>query len=147
MLMNGMGIGGLFFLFFVVNAGLALIPAAIAQSKGRSFFGYWVFGLFFFVIALVVALVISDESGQRGATHTGPTRVPCPRCAELVAPGAMACRFCGMEYDKPLMPPFVPARACPTDGCSERGRPTDRHHCDVCEAATYPLTTTSDWSN
>ena len=144
MLMNGMGIGGLFFLFFIVNVGLALIPAAIAQSKGRSFFGYWVFGLFFFVIALVVALVISDESDTRRAVQAGPRRVPCPRCAELVAAGASACRFCGMEYDRPLMPPMTVARACPTDGCSERGRPTDNRHCDVCDAATYPLATSSD---
>jgi len=144
MLMNGIGIGGLFFLFFIVNAGLALIPAAIAQSKGRSFFGYWVFGLFFFVIALVVALVVSDESGLRGPAQAGPTRVPCPRCAELVAAGARACRFCGMDYEQPLMPPMAVARTCPTDGCSERGRPTDKRICDVCDAATYPLTTRSD---
>jgi len=146
MQLSGVSIGGLFFLFFLVNAGLALIPAAIAQGKGRSFFGYWVFGLFFFVIALVVALVVSDESGAPGTAQTGPTRVPCPRCAELVAAGAVACRFCGMDYDRPLMPPVTLARTCPTDGCSERGRPTDRRRCDVCEAATYPLSTSADSS-
>ena len=143
-MLTGTGMGGVFLLVFLVNAALALIPAAIAASKGRSGFGYWVFGLFFFVIALIVALVVSDESRPRDAAVTRPTRVQCPRCAELVAAGAMACRFCGMEYDRPLMPPMTVARACPTDGCSERGRPTDRRHCDVCEAATYPLTSNAD---
>jgi hypothetical protein len=141
--MTGASIGGLFFFFFLLNAVLALIPASIAQKKGRSFAGFWVFGLFFFVIALVVALLISDAS-EPDAGRTAPTRVPCPRCAELVAAGAVACRFCGMEYDQPLRPPTVKARACPTDGCSERGRPTDRRRCDVCDAATYPLKAIAD---
>ena len=135
--------GALFFSLFVINAALACIPASIAQKKGRSFGGFWLFGFFFFLIALVVALLIGDAS-EPDTGRAAPTRVPCPRCAELVAAGAMACRFCGMEYDQPLRPPLAETRACPTDGCSERGRPTDRRRCDVCDAATYPLKTIAD---
>lgn len=46
-------------ILIAVDLFLAFIPAAVASSKGRSFWGFWAFGLIFFVPALVTALVIS----------------------------------------------------------------------------------------
>lgn len=81
---------------------LGLIPALIAQRKGRSFIGYWAFGTFFFIIALIVALVVSPPNGRSNG------RVACLRCAELLAPGAVMCRFCGLAFDEPLHGPATP---------------------------------------
>lgn len=44
-----------------LTVGLAFIPAKIAQNKGYSFAGFYVLGLFFFVIALIIALVIDEK--------------------------------------------------------------------------------------
>lgn len=40
---------------------LAIIPARIAWKKGYSFAGYYVFGFFLFVPAIIVALLIRDK--------------------------------------------------------------------------------------
>lgn len=52
----GLGILGLF--LWVL---LALWPARIAASKGRSFFGWFVLSLFFWWITLFVALAMKPE--------------------------------------------------------------------------------------
>ena len=41
---------------------LAIIPAKIAAKKGYSFGGFYAFGVFFWLIALIVALVIKYKS-------------------------------------------------------------------------------------
>lgn len=126
------------FVFFLVCAGLAFIPASIASRKGRSAGGFWIFGFFFLVPALIVALVINEPDG-RG-------RVACPQCAEKVASGALMCRFCGLQFAGPLLSDpgiEVSDRACQTPGCSEIGRPTHRAFCDVCDMATARLATAS----
>lgn len=46
---------------FIALALLAFIPATIAKRKGYSETGYYFFGLFFFLPALVVALLIHDK--------------------------------------------------------------------------------------
>lgn len=46
----------------VVPLLLAIIPAKIASNKGYSFVGFYIFGFFFWLIALIVALVISDKN-------------------------------------------------------------------------------------
>lgn len=44
--------------FFVVSALVALIPASIAERRGQSFGGFWLFGLFFLPFALTTALLL-----------------------------------------------------------------------------------------
>jgi hypothetical protein len=41
---------------------LAFWPARVAGRKGHSFFGYFVFSIFFFPLALLVAYLVSDKS-------------------------------------------------------------------------------------
>lgn len=43
---------------------LAYIPANIAKKKGYGFAGFYLFGLFFFLIALIVSLCLSDKKQQ-----------------------------------------------------------------------------------
>lgn len=45
----------------LVAVGLAFIPASIAKRKGYSYGGFWVFGFFLFLIALIVALCLRDK--------------------------------------------------------------------------------------
>lgn len=47
---------------FTIKSGLGLVTAIIAKNKGYShFILWWIFGFFFFLISLVVALCIADK--------------------------------------------------------------------------------------
>lgn len=63
----GFGILGLFLWIMI-----ALIPARIAASKGRSFFGWFLLSLFFWWITLFVALAMKPE-GQKTAPPPPPS--------------------------------------------------------------------------
>ena len=39
-----------------------VIPAVIAKNKGRSAFGFWLYGLLLFPVALVHSLVMKNEN-------------------------------------------------------------------------------------
>ena len=48
-------------LFIVVWVALAFWPARVAARKGHSFFGYFLFSLIAFPLALLVAYLVSDR--------------------------------------------------------------------------------------
>jgi amino acid transporter len=48
--------------FIGIWIALAFWPARVAGRKGHSFFGYFVFSLFFFPLALIVAYMVSDRT-------------------------------------------------------------------------------------
>ena len=52
-----------FLFILVVAALLANIPARIAQKKGYSFLGWWIYGLLLFIIALPhsLSLKVNEE--------------------------------------------------------------------------------------
>ena len=58
----------------IIGAVLGLIPAAIAQRKGRSAAGWWVYGVLFFPLALLHSVCIRDE--RLGGRRLGV----CPCC-------------------------------------------------------------------
>ena len=72
-----------FIILFVATAPLAaLIPAVIASNKGRSFLGFYVYGLFFWLIALIHSLVMeSRETPNPDAENeeSPPTKKPATR--------------------------------------------------------------------
>jgi hypothetical protein len=57
-------------MFLVVWIALAFWPARVAARKGHSFLGYFIFSIFFFPLALLVAYMVSDESRT---SHTSST--------------------------------------------------------------------------
>ena len=51
-----------------VKIGIALIPANIAKKKGYSFAGFFIMGIFFFLIGLIVSLCLDDKTVQPNNT-------------------------------------------------------------------------------
>ena len=46
---------------FVIALVLGAIPAIIAKNKGRSFFGWYIYGVSLFLIALIHSLVMKED--------------------------------------------------------------------------------------
>jgi len=62
---------------------IGLIPAAIAQGKGRSFLGWWLFGALLFIVALPCALIVdalpgSVKANERAALAGAAQRFAAP---------------------------------------------------------------------
>jgi hypothetical protein len=51
----------------IIWISLALWPARVAGRKGHSFFGYFIFSLFLWPLALIVAYVVQDRTVARPA--------------------------------------------------------------------------------
>ena len=54
----GFGIG---IVAVIIWVALAFWPARVAGRKGHSFFGFFIFSIFFFPAALIVAYVVRDR--------------------------------------------------------------------------------------
>lgn len=77
----------------------AIFSAALASSKNRSGFGWFLLGLLFGPFGLLVAFFPRREqpsSSALGESITEETRT-CPFCAETIRRAAKVCRFCNRE--------------------------------------------------
>jgi len=59
-------------MLLVVWIAFAFWPASVAGRKGHSFIGYFIFSLFFFVIALIVAYMVPDRTKSSSAAPPTP---------------------------------------------------------------------------
>ena len=89
---------GELFAVLILAAVLGLIPGAIARSKGRSFFLWWLFGAALWIAAMPCVILASKDQAalDRRALDAGGSR-RCPSCAEVVRRQARVCRFCGRD--------------------------------------------------
>ncbi|WP_234008635.1 hypothetical protein [Serratia sp. MYb239] len=88
----------------VIAALLGLIPAFIAQSKGRSFAGWWVYGFLLFIVAIIHVLIIPAKNSNIIEISSSDLR-DCPFCAEPIKRQASKCKHCGSEVEPaPMLP-------------------------------------------
>ncbi|MBE8596870.1 hypothetical protein [Xenorhabdus sp. BG5] len=51
--------------FWLAAALIGLIPAALANAKGRNFFGWWVYGTLLFIVALIHAFLLKNTDKKK----------------------------------------------------------------------------------
>lgn len=87
--------------FVILVVLIGLIPAAIASSKGRSFIGWWIYGMALFIVALPHALMAGPAGGKR----------KCPFCAEPIRTEAKVCPHCQRDIPAAPKDPLYPEGA------------------------------------
>lgn len=76
---------------------IGLIPAAIAQGKGKSFVLWWIYGAAIFIVALPHALIMRSDDRALESKQLNSGMKKCPSCAEMIKQDAKVCKHCGRD--------------------------------------------------
>lgn len=71
--------------FLALAVLLGLLPAVVAQKKGKSFVLWWIYGSLLFIVAMPHALIMGESQSRFRR---------CPHCAESVRVEANVCPHC-----------------------------------------------------
>jgi len=99
----------------LILLGLALIPAFIASSKGRSFVLWYIYGVCLLIVAIPHSIIISKTAEQKDKELKSAGYVECPYCKEPVKAGAVVCLHCRRELPQPdpqAVEDLVKCRTC-----------------------------------
>ena len=84
------------FIEMLVAIFLGLIPAIIANNKGRDFFIWHLYGWLLFLVALIHSLLMKENDVAK--IKKGMKK--CRYCGEFIKNEAVVCRYCGRDIYK-----------------------------------------------
>ena len=91
----------------------AIGAGAIATSKGRSFAGYFLLGLLFPIIGLLIAIGVAAKAPESQPTTSPDALIQCHVCG---GPGLASSKKCG-HCNAPRLNPVNELKKCPA--CAE----------------------------
>lgn len=83
-------------LYLIIWILFAAFSAAIASSKNRNGFGWFIIGFLFGPFGLIVAALPKIETHSTAKTRQITT--PCKKCNENIIHNSKICRFCNTKY-------------------------------------------------
>lgn len=90
----------------ILWAGMAILVAIIASSKGLGGFGWFIYGLLIWPVALIHVLVAQpNKKHVENQMLAGGDMRKCPFCAEMVKSEATVCRYCQRDLPPSPVPP------------------------------------------
>lgn len=85
--------------FFFFYFCLSVLCAALASSRGRSGFGYFILALLVspLLCGLLLLIIGKNASSEDSDGPSPDTHVKCPDCRELILKDARVCKHCGCK--------------------------------------------------